>query len=108
MKHGKGRGKYYRGMAGADVQSSVLGRKGLSISKQMEARAHLHSEGAEVFVPQRTPSTVGRMLLSYMFLLKSAMSYTGVRQEVEVKMGEKVLRQFQRMAKFYRVPTTAS
>lgn len=103
------RGKFYRGMAGADVQQSVAGRKSSSLSKRMESRAHLHSEGAEVFVPQRTPSTVGRMLLSHMFLLKSAMSYQGVRAEransliVPKALVEPALRQFQRHAKLYAV-----
>lgn len=102
------RGKYYRGMAGADVQQAVLGQKAKDPIKRMEARAHLHSEGAEVFVPLRSPSTVGRMLLAHMFLLKSAMSYEGVRAELESKkvpeaMRELVLKQFQRMAKLYAV-----
>ena len=98
-----GRGKFYRGMAGEDVQQSLLGKTSKSVSKRMEARAHLHSEGAEIYVPQRSPSTVGRMLLAHMFLLKSSMSYEGVRAEVEEKMCEKVLRQYQRMAKLYAV-----
>jgi|GEM_PF-4688451 len=102
--NGGPRGKFYRGMAGADVQQSVLGHKDQSLTKRMEAMAHLHSEGAEVFVPQRSPSTVGRMLLAHMFLLKSAMSYEGVRAEVQ----ENVMRQFHRLAKLYAVPTLAS
>lgn len=106
------RGKYYRGMAGEEVQQAVLEGKILSASKQMEIAAHLHSEGAEVFVPQRSPSTVGRMLLAHMFLLKSAMSYEGVRAELDpdykhspvpAQMREAVLRQFHRMARLYRV-----
>lgn len=99
-----GRGKFYRGMAGADVQEAVLGRKASDIEKRMEAGAHLHSEGVEIFVKQRSPSTVGRMLLAHMFLLKSAMSYQGVRSEIQ----EKALRQFHRLAKLYRIPQRAS
>ncbi|HVW66294.1 MAG TPA: IMP dehydrogenase [Candidatus Peribacteraceae bacterium] len=108
------RGKFYRGMAGKDVQEAVLGRKDPDIVKRMEARAHLHSEGAEVFVPQRSPSTVGRMLLSYMFLLKSAMSYEGVRAELadptkipSHMTPESELHQFHRMAKLYSVRKAA-
>lgn len=103
------RGKYYRGMAGADVQQAVMGQKDASLAKRMEARAHLHSEGAEIFVGQRSPSTVGRMLLSQKLLLQSAMSYTGVRAELEdptkvpEAMQEKALHQFQRMARLYAV-----
>lgn len=100
LKRNGSRGKYYRGMAGADVQQAVLGRKDTNVEKRMEAQAHLHSEGVEIFVKQRSPSTVGRMLLAHMFLLKSAMSYQGVRAEVQ----EKALRQFHRLAKLYRIP----
>lgn len=95
------RGKYYRGMAGADVQEEVLrGQKTLSVSKRMEATTHLHSEGAEEFLLERYPSTVGRMMLMYKFLLQSAMSYQGVRKEVP----EKPLMQFQKRAKWFIVP----
>lgn len=111
MNGGKVRGKYYRGMAGEAVQQAALLGKNLSVAKKMELAAHLHSEGAEVFVPQRSPSTLGRMLLAHMFLLKSAMSYEGVRSELDdVKnkkineaMHETVLHQFHRMAKLYAV-----
>lgn len=107
---GKGRGKFYRGMAGIDVQRAVLESKDLlGLIKRMENAAHLHSEGAEVFVRQRSPSTLGRMLLAHMFLLKSAMSYSGVRAELADKekipasMYEVVMHQFQRMAELYLV-----
>lgn len=111
MKHnGNSRGKFYRGMAGSEVQQAAMQGKSLSDLKQMEVAAHLHSEGAEVFVPQRSPSTVGRMLLAHMFLLKSAMSYEGVRAELDnddsvahMAMREAVLHQFHRMAKLYSV-----
>lgn len=113
MKNGHGRGKFYRGMAGLDVQQAVLAQDpNVAIGKRMENAAHLHSEGAEVFVPQRSPSTIGRMLLAHMFLLKSAMSYSGVRAEldpdqrptkVKKAMQERVLHQFHRMARFYAV-----
>lgn len=108
-------GKFYRGMAGADVQQSVMGMKAGSVDKQMEAAAHLHSEGAEVFVHRRSPRTIGRMLFAHMLLLKSAMSYQGVRAElddetkvIEASMREAVLHQFHRMAKLYAVHSTAA
>ncbi len=113
---GDTRGKYYRGMAGTDVQELALIGQQLSPAKLMELTAHLHSEGAEVFVPQRSPSTVGRMLLAHMFLLTSAMSYSGVRKELERpvaggadgEMENHVLEQFHRLAQLYVVTQTAA
>lgn len=86
------KGKFYRGMAGADVQKLYLQQSALSLPKRMEVQAHLHSEGAEVFVPGRVPDTIGRTMLMCKFLLQSAMSYNGVRTEIK----EKMLMQFQK------------
>lgn len=97
-------GKLYRGMAGADVQEAVLGKKDPSPLKRMEAKAHLHSEGTEIFVPKRTPSTVGRMLLAYKLLLQSSMSYAGVRAE----LADPPLLQFHRSARLYAVESMPS
>ncbi len=98
------RGKFYRGMAGAEMQNEVLGAKKLTLHKRMERRTHLHSEGAEEFVEERFPSTVGRMMLMYKFLLQSAMSYSGVRKEIK----EKPLMQFQKRATWTIVPQRAA
>jgi hypothetical protein len=98
------KGKFYRGMAGAEMQQEVLGSKTQRLHKRMEARTHLHSEGAEEFVPERFPSSIGRMMLMYKFLLQSAMSYSGVRAEIK----EKPLMQFQKRSTWSIVPKKAA
>lgn len=100
LRRGGKRGKLYRGMAGADVRADVLKQRPTTLEERMEAAAHLHSEGAEEFIPERFPSTVGRMMLQNKFLLQSTFSYNGVRKQLE----EPAMHQFQRRAKWYIVP----
>lgn len=94
-------GKFYRGMAGPEAQQAKLIGKKLGIDKRMELHAFLHSEGAEEFVDARYPNSLGRVMLMYKFLLQSAMSYSGVRSDVE---GVPHLKQFQHNAELFIVP----